>query len=382
MPHLDSSLRISLLFLLTLAANAALADQSSKADEATEETAEDEKEGGRFLALPIFITEPAIGEGLGAGLVYFHAQKPVEKPKILTGKEVKRTGRRSRPPPTASGVFAAYTNNDTSGVGFGHARSWADDRYRFVGAVADLTVNSTVFASDIPFNFKIEGNLAFASLKRRFGDTNLFIGGTVMALDADVEFKLGGGDLPPVEFFDFDFQNTGLALSGIYDARDDTMMPSTGLLVDLTGWWYDDAIGSDFNYTSIKFKTLSFHQLHEKFVLGLRFEGSTVGGSPPFFAVPFVSLRGIPALRYQGDSAGVFEVEGRYRFHNRWAALAFAGAGYTDTSEPIFDTDNDIRSGGVGIRYMALEAQNIWVGLDLAWGPEDEAWYIQVGHPW
>jgi len=96
-------------------------------------------------------------------------------------------------------------------------------------------------------------------------------------------------------------------------------------------------------------------------VLGYRFDASTVSGDPPFFAVPFVSLRGIPALRFQGDTAGVFEIEGRYNFADRWAGIAFAGVGYTDTSAPIFDTENTIRAAGVGLRYKALKAQNVWV---------------------
>jgi hypothetical protein len=363
-------------FLFVIAGNASADDDKDESEQ------EAEKKGGKFLAVPIVITEPAIGEGLGVGLVYFHAKKPEVPPKILTGKEVQRTGRRSNAPPTASGLFAAYTNNDTAGVGFGHSSSWADDKYRFVGAIAELKVNSTVFAADIPFNFTIEGGLAFASIKRRFGDTNLFIGGSISTLNADVGFNLGGNVIPPVDLFDFDFQTTGLALSGIYDARDDTMMPSSGQLVDLTGWWYDDAIGSDFNYTSLRLKVHSFHQLHKKFVLGLRLDATTVSGSPPFFAVPFVSLRGIPALRFQGDTAGVIEIEGRYNFASRWAGIAFAGRGFTDKSEPVFDTKNLIRAWGVGLRYKALEAQNVWVGLDLARGPEEDAWYIQVGHPW
>lgn len=360
--------------LLSLASVASAEDQE---DEASQES-----EGGKFVPLPIFITEPAIGEGLGAGLVYFHANQPDERPKLTTGKELKRIGRRSKPPPTASGVFAAYTNNDTWGAGFGHARTWSEDTYRFVGAIAALNVNATVFAADIPFDFNIEGNLIFSSIKRRIAGSNVFFGLSVSSLDADVTFNIGGGEFPPAELFDFDFQTNGMAMSLLYDARDDTMMPSTGLMVDLTGWWYDDTIGSDFDYSSYSFKIHSFHQLAKKFVLGLRFEATTVNGDPPFFAVPFVSLRGIPALRYQGESAGVFEVEGRYTFAERWAAIAFLGAGYTDEIKPIFDTDNDIRAGGVGIRYKALSSQNVWLGLDLAWGPEDDAWYIQMGHPW
>ena len=370
--------------LLALAGGQALAVEESEEAKKAENAEEEAKEQkGKFLALPIFITEPAIGEGLGVGLVYFHKQKPIETPKILTGKELTRVTRRSKAPPTATGVFAAYTSNDTAGAGFGHARSMMNDKYRFVGAIANLNINATVFASDIPFDFGIEGNLIFSSIKRRFGDTNIFLGLSVSSLDAEVNFKLGEiGELPPIEFLDFDFRTTGLALSGIYDARDDVMMPSSGQLIDLTTWWYDDAIGGDFDYTTVRLKVHSFHQLHEKFVLGFRFDATTAGGSPPFFAVPFVSLRGIPALRYQGDTAGVFEIEGRYNFAKRWAAIAFAGAGYTDTSAPIFDTDNTIRAAGVGLRFMALKAQNVWVGLDFARGPEDDYWYIQVGHPW
>jgi hypothetical protein len=370
------SVLVALILVFSISGNASAEDAE---DEAAQES---EAEGGNFVPLPIFITEPAVGEGLGAGLIYFHATPPDERPKLTTGKELKRVGRRAKPPPTASGVFAAYTNNDTWGAGFGHARTWSEDTYRFVGAIAALNVNAAVFAGDIPFSFNIEGNLIYSSIKRRLFGSDVFLGVSASSLDADVTFNIGGGETPPAELFDFDFQTNGLALSLLYDARDDTMMPSKGLMVDLTGWWYDEAVGSDFDYTSYRLKIHSFHQLHEKFVLGLRFDGATVNGDPPFFAVPFVSLRGIPALRYQGDSAGVIEVEGRYTFADRWAAVAFAGAGYTDEIEPIFATDNNIRAGGVGIRYQALRSQNVWLGLDLAWGPEDEAWYIQMGHPW
>jgi hypothetical protein len=331
--------------------------------------------------LPIFITEPAIGEGIGAGLVYFH-KPPAVRPKVLTGDTIVKTARRSKPPPTATGIFAAYPNNDTTGVGIGHARSMKDDKYRFVGMFADMKVVAATFASDIPFNFELAGNLAFASLKRRFGDSNVFLGLSLSALDADIDFRLGSGGMPPVSLFDFGFTTVGTAISGVYDARDDTMMPSNGQLVDLTTWWYDDAIGSDFDYSTLRLKAHSFHQLHRKFVLGLRLDVTTVGGEPPFFAVPFVSIRGIPALRYQGDTAGVVEVEGRYQLSDRWAAIAFAGKGFTDTDRPAQDTDDNIRAAGVGIRFKAIKEQNIWVGLDIARGPEEDAWYIQVGHPW
>ena len=79
--------------------------------ESEDETDSDEEEKkplvnkGNFLALPIFITEPAIGEGLGVGLVYFHKKKDPNTPRISTASAMSQTNRQQNPPPTATGVL-------------------------------------------------------------------------------------------------------------------------------------------------------------------------------------------------------------------------------------------------------------------------------------
>jgi len=355
---------------------------AAMAQETEKEEEEEPGKDGKFLVLPIVITEPAIGEGLGVGLVYFHAKDEGNTPTVMNGKTMARTGRKSTPPPTATGVLGFYTNNDTNGVGIGHMRSMKDDKYRLTGVLADMTVNSSVFFLDIPFDFKIDGNIAFASLKRRTGDSNVFLGLSMMVLDADVLFALGPSDIPPVPLLNFDMTNVGVAGTVTWDRRDNSTMPEKGQLVDFSVWRYDDAIGSDFEYTSARIKALSFHALSEKFTLGLRFDASTVSGDPPFFAVPFVSLRGIPALRFQADTAGVVEVEGRYKFADRWSGVIFAGAGFTDVKKSELDTNESMNAYGAGFRFKALKEQNVWIGLDAAQGPEEVAWYFQVGQGW
>ncbi len=356
-------------------------DESETATESTDEKETSGKKG-KFLVLPIVITEPAIGEGLGAALVYFHGKDDRSKPRIMNGQSVATTARRSTPPPTATGVMGFYTNNDTNGVGIGHTRSIKDDKYRFVGVFADMTVNSSVYLLDIPFDFEIAGNLAYASIKRRMGNSNLFLGLSLMALDADVQFELNPTDTPPIPLLEFGLTNVGIAANVTYDRRDNSTMPESGQLIDLSVWRYDDALGSDFEYTSARLKLHSFHKLHEKFTLGLRFDASTASGSPPFFAVPFVSLRGIPALRFQAETAGAVEIEGRYKFADKWAGIAFAGAGFTDVQKSELETSQDMNAYGVGFRFQALKEQNVWIGLDVAQGPEDTAWYFQIGQGW
>ena len=98
--------------------------------------------------------------------------------------------------------------------------------------------------------------------------------------------------------------------------------------------------------------------------------------------IPYVSLRGIPALRYQGEAAGAVELEGRYDISPRWAAVAFTGAGFVSTDDPLYDDPDNIFTVGAGIRYQLFKEQNVWVGLDIAEGPEESNWYVQLGHPW
>ena len=243
-----------------------------------------------------------------------------------------------------------------------------------------------MFFLDYPFEFALDGELAYANFKRRMGTSNFFLGASLTFMDGLIDFapNIDPNNPDPGSFglLDFEFTNIGLGASAIYDSRDDTMMPGDGALVDFTISMFEEAIGGDFNYTSFDFKALWFRELHERFVLGLRLDVATVDGRPPFFAVPFVSMRGIPALRFQGETAGAVEVEGRFNISPRWAAVAFGGAGFAHSGDPDLSTGLTIKAYGAGIRFQALKNQNVWLGFDIAKGPEEYAWYIQMGHPW
>jgi len=338
---------------------------------------------GRFLPIPIFITEPAIGEGLGLALAYFHRQKnELDDRKVASMDSIGDASREQAPPPTVTGVMAAYTSNGTAAVGIGHMNSFKDDHIRFTGVIALADVNSTFYLLDQPFKFNLEGTLAFQETRFRIADSGWFWGIGLSYLDASAAFQVELSEDVPVDLFRSDVRNDGLSAKLAWDTRDNTSMPNRGQLIDLAVWRYDKAIGGDFNYWDTRLKLLSFHQLHEKFVLGLRLEYSTINGRAPFFAIPWVSLRGIPALRYQGDRVGVAEIEGRYLFSPKWALIGFAGMGRVSSRIPIIDTEQNIYNYGLGGRYKIFEAHNVWVGIDIARGPEETNWYIQVGHAW
>ena len=299
----------TILILVVICCGSAMAadnEEQSENEESTEAASTEEESGGKFLPIPIIITEPAIGEGLGAGLVYFHADPGSENKRITSATELNRADRRQTPPPTATGVFGFYTNNDTSGFGVGHSRTFKEDTWRLSALLADAKIIATYYISDVPFDFSLEGNIAFARIKRRFGNSNVFVGFATSFLDSDITFPLDPvfdpGDEPIIP--EFGFKDVGASISVLYDSRDDTMMPERGWLAELATWHYDEGLGGDFQYTKTKLKINSFHKLGKKFVFGWRIEASAAAGDYPFYAAPYVNLRGIPALRYQGESAG------------------------------------------------------------------------------
>jgi len=338
---------------------------------------------GRILPIPVFITEPAIGDGLGLVLAYFHPKKAVSnKDRMASLESIGNASSEQEPPPTVTGIFGAYTSNDTAAAGAGHMNTFKDDHIRFTAVAAWANVNSTFYLADRPFKFNLEGVLAYQETRFRFGDSRWFWGIGLSYLSADTAFRVDLPDGTPIELFPNDLKNVGLAGELAWDSRDNTSMPNSGQLLDLAIWRHDDAIGGDYSYWNGKLKLTSFHPFGEKIVLGLRLEYQAVSGDVPFFAYPYVSLRGIPALRYQGDRVVIGEIEGRYNFSSKWAMIAYAGSGKVSSNPPIFDSDQDIYSYGLGARYKIFDVQNVWVGIDIARGPEETNWYIQVGQAW
>lgn len=371
----------------------AQAGEKPSIEEAAEQQAVDDKDDKdkksgadryRLLPIPIFITEPAVGNGLGVALSVFHPVRngSSDLPRVATPASIDHMDDERQAPPVVSAAFGAYTSNDTWVAGVGHFNNWREDSIRYAGALAGARINSEFYVLGLPIGFSMEGVLLYQDIKFRLGRSDFFLGTALSYMDADNTFEFNPVSDRVEPWFDYDIKNVGLALSGSYDTRDNLMNPFKGRLAELSVWRYDEAIGGHYDYWSGKLKALSFHHFRDLFTLGLRLEVSAVDGQPPFFGYPWVKLRGIPAMRYQDELAGAVEVEGRYLLAPRWEVLAFAGRGFTSGDVPLFDNPGNIYNYGAGARYNIFTEHRVWVGLDVARGPEDWAWYIQVGHPW
>ena len=75
---------------------------------------------------------------------------------------------------------------------------------------------------------------------------NAFAGFSLSYFDADTRFFSRLPALDDLDLLRFGFQDTGAALSLLYDTRDNTILPTSGLLLDLTAWRYDESLGGDY----------------------------------------------------------------------------------------------------------------------------------------
>jgi hypothetical protein len=138
------------------------------------------------------------------------------------------------------------------------------------------------------------------------------------------------------------------------------------------------ALGSDLEFWRARIAQVSYAPLVPWLVSGLRLDLQFSGGETPFWARPYVALRGVPALRYQGQHVAVMETEQRVDVTKRWSGVAFGGAGLASSSAQLEWAWN----GGGGFRYLLARGFGLRTGIDVARGPEEWALYVVAGNAW
>ena len=117
-------------------------------------------------------------------------------------------------------------------------------------------------------------------------------------------------------------------------------------------------------------------------ISGVRAQANHVWGDPAYYQLPFIQLRGLPMMRYQGRVTTVVETEQRIHLWRRWSTVAFVGAGRATESWETWGIADTPVSYGFGPRYLIARAFGIHAGVDVAWGPDSFGWYITLGNAW
>ena len=327
-----------------------------------------------FLPVPIVITEPAVGYGGGVALVFF--RDSLEEAAVRH----KQAGERMMPPDIGA-VLAFKTENGSEGAGGGYFGTLGGDRFRYTLAAAEPNMNLDYYGyNDAARQFSIKAPFVYLQGLARVAESDWLLGLNYFNFDSDVDFDL---NIPPtIRTPDLDATIGRVSLVAEYDSRDNVLTPSLGSSIRIERGFAREDFGGSTDFDILFMRSYSYLPVGEDYVFGLRLDGKTSDGDVPFFAKPYISMRGIPAMRYQGDSTVLTELELRYHITSRWDAVGFGGAGKAFGGRTDYDEADTITAGGLGFRYFIARQLGLYAGLDVAAGPEEAAVYIQVGSAW
>lgn len=331
------------------------------------------------LPVPIIITEPAVGYGGGLGLAWFSES-------IRDAIEHSTGGKLA--PPNIYGAMAFGTENGTKGGGVGARTSFDQGRwlYRGVGLATSVNIDFYGIGGDLApgltkVGYNLKGAGTFQELTRRIGDTDFMIGGRFLYLDLTTRLDVGLEDahLTPREVA---HRTSELGMRFQYDSRDNIFTTTRGIESAVDLMWSEPGFGSDNTFRTLRTHAFAFAQPVESLVTAMRLDYRGARGDIPFYQLPYIDMRGIPAARYQDENTAIVEGELRYYATPRWILVGFMGAGRAWGTKTAFDDAGSQVSKGVGFRYMVAKRLKLAIGIDVARGPEKTAYYLQFGNSW
>lgn len=364
-----------IIFFLPAAAHAGFMDRFRDPEDGAFDMSTYLLESRGAFPVPIIVTEPAVGYGGGLMLAFFQQS-------LAERARQSENGARYRPP-NIYAVGGLATENGTWGAAAGGMVSFHDDRWRWRGgggyAALELTYYGANNAIQNGVDYSLDGTALVNQLLFRFRETRTWFVARWAYLDLKSKFVPNDDELNAVET---ERRSSGLGPSIEYDSRDSIFTPSSGWTGSLDLMFYDPAFGSDATFQSYRAHVFAYTPVLKRCVLGARLDARTARGSVPFYMNPYIDLRGISAAHYQDQNTAVAEGELRFNVTPRWALMGFAGVGrawglFADFS----DTDSRL-AGGTGFRYLVARQLKMYSGLDFAWGPDDFAFYIQMGNAW
>lgn len=281
---------------------------------------------------------------------------------------------------------AAITTNGTWFAGGGYQGFWKNDNLRYTGfaGYGRVIMDYYGLGSDMPLQFEQDVFVFMQQMNFRMGSSDFFIGGKYMLSKIYIPIEFPEEDQAIQDNYEEDLEliNSGLSIVTELDRLNHFLSPTDGYKIHLSYDQNMELLGSDRNWGTFNAYGHFYYPINDWWIHAFRFESHLSTGSPPFYAYPYVSLRGIPALRYQGEYTAVVETEQYINIAKRWGVVGFAGLGSAFKSLEDRDNNEVVWNAGTGLRFLASRSMGVKIGVDVARGPEDWALYFTVGSSW
>lgn len=331
-----------------------------------------------FIVIPSIITEPALG-GIGGAVapIFLKKHEPV----------IEENGKKRFINPDITGGMGMYTGNKSWLVGAFRSATLIKPKilYRVMAAYGDMNLSfysKRPNLSDEEFKLNFRSVIFYTQWLKQFNNAKWSAGPQYLFLNSKI--NLPDFNLPPPFVEPKDIKSTVSQLGAAiqFDGRDNIFTPDKGMRLQSDFFWSDKALGSDYQSWRVNLSAIGYHPVTSNLIAGLRIEGEQAFGSPPFYLEPGINMRGIPAARYMGKTSIVSELELRWDVYRRWSLMGYGGlASAFDDWDQAF-AKPVVYSYGTGFRYLLAKKFKLRMGIDVAKGPEQWAYYIVFGSNW
>jgi hypothetical protein len=327
-----------------------------------------------FLPVPVVITEPAVGYGGGLVGMFLRPRK--------------QAGEQGWARPNISALGAIGTENGTRAAFAGDASRWLDGRLKTLAATGAAHVNldfyglGTQHASlDEAIRYSLDVNLLFLQSTWQIKPKSPWSFG-LRYIYAQVEPKLRDAPVFPNLPDHVDITVSAPAAIIEFDSRDNVFTPTRGVFAETVYLMSREDLGANVQFERFQQVVMGWYPITDAVTFGVRADYQKASDDAPFFLRPYIELRGVQAMRYQGDEMASAELEARWQFRARWSAVVAAGAGTAHSTRLDFSATQDIVSGAVGLRYELARKFGLHAGVDIGFSSETTAIYFQVGNAW
>jgi hypothetical protein len=330
-----------------------------------------------FVPYPMIISEPALGNFGGAlGLVFMSPKKS------MGGSDQYRF-------PDITGAGGFYTlNNSWGAVGFRQS-SIPKIGLRYTAALGYCDVNMDFYrdlenSGETKYSFNLKPLFIMLDLSENIYKNRIFGGIRYLFSKTRINSELDQEILDSI--FDTRLTDQNIGMLGFFvdfDYRNSLFTPDKGIRFKTTYYLARTYFGSDFDVDRLELLFNGFMQPVRWWVCGLRAEWQSVGDEAPFYFLPFIVMRGVPMMKYQGNQVLMLETEQRFDLTKRWSLVGFFGTGKTYSDSEYLKDDRWYFAGGTGFRYLLARLFNLRMGIDIAMGPDNQfAYYFVFGHNW
>ena len=140
-------------------------------------------------------------------------------------------------------------------------------------------------------SYELKGTFLVQQLLAKIGDSPWYIGPRYTYFDSNIRFP--GEAASELDLSDQDLSIGKLGLVVDYDTRDNMFFPSKGTYAELEAQFARGWLGSSQSFETYRARGYTWLPIDSKWTLGRRVDGQTTSGSVPFYAQPYIDLRGV-----------------------------------------------------------------------------------------